>query len=237
MITIEDLLEELEHIVVLKSITVEGFHLRVNPITSSADLKFLQELSKRTSTGGCFSTKQAFIACKIIKKYAHLYEGATFTKTGRLSPSKEQITAICDNPVYRTIPYESTNVPREVRLLGNRKLGFKSKYSPIIINKIKSLSDKSNPISANFPYFNKKYRIWVVDVTERNLQSVMKVIKKFNFEFDEEVVQFLSDCSNSINQTSVAIVNNENNVIHVVNQNNALLSSWVEDLIQIEDSF
>lgn len=238
MITIEDLLEELGTIAITQ-LSSKNRRYRENIISSPADRDFIEDLSSRTSSGGEFSTKQAFIACKIVRKYAHLYNSKSQknsrTTNPRLHLTKEQVNAICDNPRYRKPPYHSIEIPREVRYLGNRKLGFKSKYSPQIIDRVKALKDQSFPYSETYPYFNKKYRIWVVDVTERNLNKIMKFISQFKFEFDENVVQFLADCSNAADATSAAVVDEQENKICVVVQNNLLLASWIEDILVVED--
>lgn len=238
MITIEDLLEELGTIAIMQ-LSSKNRRYRENIISSPADRDFIKDLSSRTSSGGEFSTKQAFIACKIVRKYAHLYNSKSQKSSRianpRLHLTKEQVNAICDNPVYRKPPYQSTDVPREVRYLGNRKLGFKSKFSPQIIDRIKTFRDQSCPLSTQYPYFNKKYRIWVVDVTEKNLNRIMKIINQFDFKFNDEVVQFLADCSNAVEATSAAVVSEQKDKIHIVVQNNLLLASWIEDILVIED--
>ena len=239
MITIEDLLEELEIISTYQYVgRKSGFRrMGVNPVSSPADRKFIQDLTSRTRQGGKFSTKQAFIACKIIKKYARLFsEGRTNNDDTVLVLLVPEIIALCENPNYRVVPYQSTNVPREVRYLGNRKLGLKCKFSPQIIDRIKALKDHTCPLSADFPYFNKKYRIWVVDVTEKNIDSITGLISRFNFMFDDKVVQFLTDCENSVSKTSTVIINDEQNVIHVIVNNNNLLAGWLNDVLQIEDN-
>ncbi|NJO64306.1 MAG: hypothetical protein HC836_40905 [Richelia sp. RM2_1_2] len=238
--TIEDLLEELEEInhYQVRAISFGSVKYVNSVVTSPADRKFISDLCQRTKTGGNFSTKQAEIAKKIIRKYASAFSQK---RESNYAPQKTyimltelEVHAVCDRSLFRIEPYISSNVPRIVRYLGHRKLGFQSKYSPQVIEKIKSLGDPINPSKkSGFPYFNKKHKIWVVEVTENNLEKVMKVIKKFNFEFDEDTVQFLTDCTNSTTMQSTAEV--KDNMIYITSQNNDLLARWVENILSIEE--
>ncbi len=240
MICLEDLLEELHHISTLavhrsQWIVTEG-RSGANPVRSPADRKFLQDLSERTAVGNKLSTKQAYVARKIIAKYARLFEDLAydFHRLPR-GVTAEMVVSICENPVYRQAPYQSVEVPREVKYLGNRKLAFKTTFSPQVVNRIKSLNDdRIGTTSLDFPYFNKEYRIWVVEVHEYNLEKVMNLIKKFSFQFDDDVVQFLADCSEASNKPSVAVVSDD--TIHVVCQNNNLLHHWLEETLLVEES-
>ena len=241
MITIEDLLEELETIVKTSVGHASqrgrwGRSNYVNPVTSPADRKFLQDLADRTRNGGRFSTKQSFIARKIITKYARLFKDERpqqFTDPELLVPA-EEVIAICQNPTYRQHPYQSIEIPREVRYIGNRKLAFKCKFAPQIIDRIKALKDSMGNTDTPYPHFHKSSKLWIVEVTENNIEKVMFLIKKFNFKFDDDVVQFLSDCSNANELQSTAVVDDD--TIHVVVQHNSLLAKWLDETLVVEES-
>lgn len=226
MITIEDLFEELESIATGHG--YQNYHSG-NIIASPADRRFISELCQRTKSGGCFSTKQAMIAQKIIRKYAHLFDDAKLNTKQHLTLSADDILAICDSPIFRNVPYQSSDIPREVRHLGKRKLGFKCKFAPQIIDRIKALKDPIADPKTPWPKFNKKHKIWVVEVTENNLDKIMSIIKKFNFQFDDEVVQFLTNCENAKSNISSGTLTTDH--IQITIQHNLLLSNWMDNIL------
>ena len=141
------------------------------------------------------------------------------------------IKSAVDHPLYRNPPYKSTELPREVRYIGERKLAFRSKYSPQIKDMMKSL--KSKMVASAYPYFNRDHNVWVIEVVQDNLSRVFSVISKLGFEFDEPTVQFLTDCENTKDENSNAVVDEDTIVIEV--NNDEFLSKWVEILKVEED--
>lgn len=223
--TIEDLLEVLDNCIKKQHSFVFGVlpdNNSILEVRNPADIKFVSDLSQKTRQEKNFSTKQAFIAIKIIQKHA-----AIVAKD--LGIPEEQILAICDNPVYRKEPYKSTNVPKEVRYLGNRKLVFRSKYAPQIVDRFKQLKSSVGLVGRSYPYFNKTYNVWIVEITESVLDKVMNIIKKFGFQFNDEVLEFLTKCENAKEERSTATVADDNIILEV--KNNELLSAWVEQIL------
>jgi|GEM_PF-6593802 len=210
--------------------------LKVSP----ADFKFITDIAGKTSQGKQISTKQAEVAIRILQKYI------TVLPTRDNFPwSEEELSAAISMPIYRQPPYQSVPVRREVRYIGNRKIALRSKFSPQVTKRIRSTVDKKcirnvigrsryNHNQFDFPRFNKKHRLWVIEVTEGNLEAVMRTVKKANFEFDDSVVQFLTDCANTVeNETTISSVDNE---IEIIVQNDEFMSLWLDDTFKEKKS-
>lgn len=204
---------------------------------SPADYKFITDISKKTSQGKQISTKQAEVAVRILRKYVETLPGRD-----NFHWTEEELRSSITAPIFRQVPYQSVPIRREARYIGNRKIALRSKYSPQIVKGIRNTLDKmclrsigsrnrTNHIHNNkqydFPRFNKKHKLWIIEVTENNLDIVMRCIKKLNIEFDDSVVQFFMDCSNSTNeQTTIESIDNE---IEIVVQNDEFLALWLDD--------
>jgi hypothetical protein len=221
MLTVEDALEELQNI--LWDISGPFFD---KVITNTADAKFIADVAEKTKSNNRISTKQSFIVLKLLANNASLFKHSKIITI-------EAINRLCENPCYRLAPYQSIEIPREVRFLGHRRLGFKMKFSAQLIERIRAFKDPFEIVSKGLPTFNSTYRIWIVEVTEHNLSKIMKFISKAYFNFDDPVVEFLQKCELACETPSSIEVTND--AISLVINNNELLCAWAEQVLEIEE--
>lgn len=176
MLTVEDLLESLLFLV---HTGVENREWNVSFITSVANHIF----NGRALTINQGKTIVKLAANHIAKIAAHRVTDSSAVKYAIASPS------------YRHPPVESANIKREVRYLGGNKLAFRFKMDPTVIAELKGL--KSSSLSNDRSWFNQGLRVWVVSVSNANLDKLFSIIKNNKFEFDEDVLQYMLKCSNS----------------------------------------
>lgn len=192
-------------------------------INDRYDLQFLWEIGFKIKNKKPISSKQGDLLIKILRKYVQV-----LCELGLDQSSTERLL---DNPVYNVQPYQSHNIPREVRYLGNGVLLFRSMYNPKIVNEIKALKakeEKKEYLSTHIS-FNGEYKLWLVEVSEQNFSRVMKLIKGFNFEFDDDVLQFFYICENSDKYCSSIV--DEGGRLEITSFNDVVFSSWIEKMI------
>lgn len=195
----------------------------VPEITDKYDLQFLWEIGYKINSGKLISSKQGDLLVKILSKYLRLLERQGF--------ELEEVNRLLNSPVYRAAPYKSYEIPREVRYIGNGYLVFRCMYNPKIVNEIKALKGKEEKKDHFQAYitFNGEHKLWLVEVTENNLSRVMKLIRGFNFSFDETVLDFFYMCENiSEFSSSVSFVEDH---IELDAVNDLLLSNWVKFIV------
>ena len=211
-------------------------------ITDHYDLKFIWDIGFKIKFNMKISSKQADLLVKVLSKQADFFE--------KVGYSKESLDFLFENPVFRNPPYESMEIKREVRYIGNGRLAFRSLYNPKIVNDIRKIQGKESAnyhkrvtiysISSEIPeenpediYFVGNYRIWVIEVTESNMNKVMRLIKGFAFEFDSDVENFFLNAENTKTLLSAAVIDQEEMVINTYNDR--FLSSWLEEVILMEE--
>jgi hypothetical protein len=82
-----------------------------------------------------------------------------------------------------------------VRYLGGRKLAFRTKMNPNFRDRIKAL--RAGATDEKAAHWHRPSKLWIVEVNQHNIDDVMSIINHFNFGFDDEVAQFLTDCKNA----------------------------------------
>jgi hypothetical protein len=223
MKTVESALEELYELI-WTCYGPTGAHI----IKNQSDMKFIEDIVQKTKTNNRISTKQAYIVLKLLKTYVHVFE-----KYSKIT-TRAEVIELCNNPCYRLAPYQSIEVPREVRYLGRRILGFKMKFSAQLIERIRAFKDPFNVVGKHLPSFNSTHKIWLVEVTEHNFSKIMKFIPKAYFEFDDAVVDFLHKCSESTSVPSNIKVSED--AINLTVNNNELLCAWAEQILELEEN-
>lgn len=223
MLTVEDLLEKLQHVTVSKW---------KKKITSSWDVNFINDVASKVRNGNSISTGQAKVVLKLIQRYKDVL-------VSDLCIDESKVDLVLKHPLYRQAPYESINLPREVRYAPPKYLLFRCKYNPNIINGIKKLkgtrvfSHEANNMAEVTPRFNKKHKIWAVEVTESNLDKITKVISRYNFQFDSEVEQFILKCTNAIEEKTV--IEHGENEIKITVKNDDFLDAYITKLRAEQD--
>ena len=192
-------------------------------ISDRYDLRFLWEIGYKINSGKPVSSKQGDLLVKLLSKYIGFLVNQGFIE--------EEINRLLQNPVYKVAPYPSHEIPREVRYIGNGFLAFRCMYNPKIVSEIKALQgkeEKKDHFQARIT-FNGEYKLWVVEVTENNLSKVMKIIRGFNFLFDETVLDFFYMCENISDFNSSAAFCEDHIELDVIND--PFLSNWAKFII------
>lgn len=217
MTSVEDLLRGL-------TLLVANQTIRDNWLTN-----FVGNVASHLQNGNALSTKQSEIICKNASN--HL---ASLAKVMRLS--RDDVTAAIQNPRYQRTPYQSTNVPREVRYVGMNKLAFRFKRDPTVVSDLRNLSVKQpfihqkSQLGSN-TCWNPEQRIWIVPVVEDNLERVFDVIRRHKFNFDNDTAEYLTLCTNSKTQPSTVVMDDDEETVYVNICNNPLLAHVVFNLM------
>lgn len=216
MTTVEACLKRLEHIADNPA-QVGAF---TYAITNTWDKRFILDVAQHVDNGFAISTAQSSIILKLIQRYRdHLIAD------GVLEAAVDQLLAF---PQYAKPPYQSVDLPREVRWAGDNKLVFRCKYNQGVVEDIKRLKGTNHFLSLNYPVYVREHKLWVVDVNSGNHEKVMDVIKRHKFAFDDTVAQFFLDIENSKGKRSEISVQGDNIMVTV--RNDDLLNSWLNAL-------
>jgi hypothetical protein len=174
--------------------------------------------------GSAISTAQSVIVLKLIDRYKDL-----LVADGLQGSAIDQLLIM---PQYEKQPYQSVDLPREVRWAGDNKLVFRCKYNQGVVEDIKRLKGKNSFAAVQYPIFLRDHKLWIVDVTGANYEQVMDVIKRHKFAFDDDVAQFFLDIENSKGLRSEIVTDGETIAITV--RNDDLLNAWLNTLQSLE---
>ena len=190
--------------------------------------KFIQSLNESVTSGRALSTRQGEFFVNLIKRHRDRIV------TGGCGYSSIDMDRLILSPSYRQEPYESVMVKREVRYLGDNKLGFRFKKDDAIkeaIKRIRASAKETSWRSDLEPSYEFKHRMWVIPVTATNFKQVMNMILRNDFGLDEEVAAFLGLCEASINQPPTAVLDEEGGRIILNICDNEALGAWVDNVL------
>lgn len=190
--------------------------------------KFIASLNASVASGRALSTRQGEFFVNLVKRYRDkiIEDGCGY--------SSLDLDRLILSPRYRQEPYESVMVKREVRYLGDNKLGFRFKRDEAIresLKRIRTSIRETNWSSDLHPSYDFRHRMWIVPVVASNFKQVMNLILRNDFGLDDEVVQYLALCEASINQPPSAILDEENDRIILNICDNDLLGAWVDNVL------
>lgn len=220
MLTIEDCLELLDEI---SEEPVQDQLGNLLEITNSWDRRFINDIASHTRQNQKISTAQSEIVIKLINRYEqHLVaRGVNSLDLSRLVVS----------PAYRQNPYVSTVMPREVRWAGDNLLVFRFKFNAGIVEDVKRLRVES-PYSFGMTSFNRDFKVWTVSVNSENLDRVMDLIKRHNFNVDDTVIEYFLNAVNARGAKSSASL--ENGVINVTIKDDSFFDFWISSIYKLE---
>jgi len=207
MLTVEDLLDSLYQLV------ISGVEKR------DWNANFISNVSTHVKHGRALTINQGKTVVKLAAN--HIGKIAALRK---IDPNA--VKQAINSPQYNQKPVESADIKREVRYLGGNKLAFRFKHDPIVIAEIKGL--KSSSLSNDRSEFHKDFRIWIVSVSNANLEKVFAIIKKNKFSFDEEVLAFMHKCSNNKNKSPTFEYDNESGNILIEVADNPIFEDIVK---------
>jgi len=222
MLTVEECLKELN---LLASIPRKDQQGNVYEITNTWDRRFIEDVSSHAAAGQAISTAQGELAIKLIQRYRdHLVQ---------IGIVAQSVDLLIQTPHYAQPPYQSTNLPREVRYAGDNKLVFRCKFNSGVIEDIKKLKGGNHFASLQYPTFNRDHKLWIVDVNANNWEKAMDVIKRHKFAFDDQVTNYFLEVSNSLSQKSSVSV--EGDQMTVVVRNDDFLAAWISGVASLEN--
>lgn len=227
MLTIEDCLINLDIIIWSPPAGPDGKDM---VITNTWDRRFISDVNSHIREKKPISTAQGELALKLIQRYReHLVAAGTHNPITALA-----VDDLIASPKYSRIPHQSTNVPREVRWVGNSKLAFRCKYNPIVMDELKKLKGLNHFESKSYPAFNSEHKLWIIDVNSGNYERVMELIRRHKFSVDDDVLKFFYEVANASNQPSTASIQNDQIKIDV--RNDDLLNAWLNGLMILENA-
>lgn len=166
------------------------------------------------------SQNQAKEAIKLINKFKKIL-------ISRLDVTDELLENAISNPVFKNELYTSPSRDREVRYLGENKIGFRFKYNKFIIDQIKFLDNSS---------FNKTYAMWIIPVIKSNINHVLNVIHKNKFNMDAYTEEWLVSYRDHVEEMNSSFRYDEESdlIIVSVHNNDDQLKSWIRYIAQGE---
>lgn len=212
MISVEKILKGLSHLIVNKTIN-DTWHR-----------DFVTNVMNHVARGNPLSTNQSAVILKLAEKNINGLSSA-------LNLSKKIVEDSIKNPRYDNQPYQSISVKREVRYLGSNKLAFRFKADPTVVRELKSCNG-SDLVVEKVCRFDPKYRIWVVEVTAKNLETLYGIISRHRFDFDESVLEYMTLCANSKKAVSTVVYDEEGDQIVFNVCNNPVLAEVVRSILR-----
>lgn len=203
---------------------------------------FIQSVCKYADEKRSLSTKQAEIVIKIIDRIRP--EIMSFGWA-----TQQELSNLIADPTYRVPLYESSNVPREVRYLGDNLLAFRCKANKVLTDRIKTLDnaaktgwldgtldnfnlakDPRGPAVALKARFDWLHKIWIVPVYRFNLESIAELIADQRFNMDQETANYLRLAHKSLDQSSLFAIDAENKIILANICDDPILSGWITEI-------
>lgn len=198
--------------------------LASNRISDQWRANFIGSVHYQVQTNRQLSTSQGATIVQIASAY----------KTSMAEILKipiSDITQAIASPKFKNQPYISSVIPREVRYLGSNKLAFRYKNDQSISYDIKACRPDNWFHDAHKPKFYNEYKIWIVPVSESNLEKIQTIIRQYKFDFDNEVLEYLTLCTNSINAKSTFILDAGTNIIYANICNNPMLEYAITNIM------
>ncbi len=234
---VEDLLLELRVHVIPKWIqhhlAVEFVGQYVHPWGLTAwHRDFIYNVSNHVNEGHSLSTKQSETFLKLVARFKYkIIEDRVANET--------EISNLLNDPTYRRPLYTSTNVPKEVRYIGNNFIAFRFKSNKDLLNKIKTLTiiEKSSWIE---PYnafakiemtrarFDWLHKIWIVPVYRYNLQAICNLILDARFRMDKSTAEYLQLALDSHDKPSLFAVDEQTILVNVCDD--PILAAWITEI-------
>lgn len=193
-------------------------------ISNKYDLKFIWDMGYKVYLDKILSTKQYDLLLTILPKYNSLY--------AKLGIDMEQYNYWLTHKDTKSIKlYESKNIKREVRYIGNNTLAFRFIYSPDIAKLFKEINKRS---ISNLKLI-KEHDICLLDITEKNYNDITNIISSYGFAFDESVENYLLQYEN-LKGYPIEIKVVDNNCDITVT-NNSIFVNWLKRELLLGESY
>lgn len=223
MLTVEKCIEVLGEAVFEHSINPQKNIKSISALLSNKwDRQFIENVEWYIINKNKISTGQASIALKLIDRYRNILI--------EMGISEQDINELLRTPKFVNEPYQSREIKREVRYAGNNMLVFRMKANQDMIEKLKRLGRVRNLGTFTRAQFNSEYAVWCVRATDENKDEVMNFIRRFRFDFDNDVVKYFLNCTNAKGETSEVEI--KDGFIEVTIRDDDFLDSMINLLVQ-----
>ena len=159
------------------------------------------------------------------------------------------LDGLLSDPVYRKPVYESAQVPREARHLGDNLLGLRCKTYAALATRIKRLSqpatDKLGNRIINVDFGDNKrfmrspvrfdwpHKMWIVPVSRMNYREIMALLNEERFHVDAATSAYLDGCARQMDQPSVVrFADKSKDTLIVKVADDDIFASWIVDVAQ-----
>jgi hypothetical protein len=193
-----------------------------NRVINNWDSNFINDVATKIDKNGIISTGQASVALKLFLRYKHL-----LVEYGVPDYVVEQIAK---SPTYKQSPYQSHDIPREVRHIGGDFLAFRMKFNTNIVSDIKKARSE-NEYGLVSPIFEPTYKLWVVEVSEMNVNKIESIITRYKFGYDDAVTNLLFEVETRKNRRSVVDFDMNTGMILVSLGNDDMVNSYIMDMM------
>ena len=182
-------------------ITVLALGCRVS--LNKWDSQLIYSFADQIGRGNGFTEKQSTLALKILKRHS-----ADISAQVRIN-----IDQFLENPTYK-YPFRQINITKKIDIVSDSHWGRVAKvqfpYNEEYVNQIRKSRDE-----LNHAVWDKDEKSWIFSVTEANIQFLMNLAEKENFQVDEEFKKYA-------NQSNEILQNMEHHAPMLVVKDNAL---------------
>jgi hypothetical protein len=188
---------------------------------------FITDMANKVRSNKKFSTGQAAYILRLISNYSMII-------ADKKKIDIEEIKNLVNNPIYANEPYESVNIPKEVRYVGNDFIVFKFKFDPILKENIKDLKP-GLPMEIPYPEYNSNHKIWIVKISSKNVDKTIEIIGRYGFQYEEDLAQYFTDILNRKNDNSSVNIQDDKIVIDIPNDD--IFSDYVESFLVTSEKY
>jgi len=193
-------------------------------LSSEWHINFLENMHTHVINDRALSMEQSRIIMKIVEKVRD-----NLVENGNVSA--EEIDELIHKPNHKFPPYQSANIKKEVRYLGDNCLGFRFKFNETLLSKIREIRDETNNETARFDLIN---RIWIIPVTIKNLHKIKTLIKEERFSIDASTENYLTLVKETSREPSTFTIDEESGLIVAKVYNNEILAKWITSIAEGE---
>jgi len=193
-------------------------------INNKYDLKFIWDMAYKVYLDKILSSKQYELLLNILPKYKSLYMD--------LGLNKDQYEYWLTHKGSKTIKvYESKQIKREVRYIGDNTFAFRFIYTPELAKFMKDINKKS---MANLRLI-REHDIWLLEINERNKTDLINLISGNGFDFDSSVEQYFLEYENTKDlPVTIDIIDEKCNISA---PSHKLFATWLKRELSLEESY
>jgi len=200
---------------------------------------FISNVSAHVEAGKQLSTNQSRTILKLVGRVRQ-----QIVRNGLATA--EDIDLMLRQPEHRRPLYQSANVPREVRHLGDNLLAFRFKQNDLVVQRIKEFG---LPVMTDWaelhrslliprmrfellprPRFDWDYKIWVVPVLRPTIMGIIALINEYRFGLDDATQNYLQLARQSLDQQSAVVLHADREVLLANVCDNPLLAGWMTEV-------